>query len=314
MTNEVHPHAKMKNALDALTHGKTHLPSKEHHFYHQKHRFLNQNHHIPTNQQRLFLANPLLLPPKCRPTHNHKPQTTADPPTTASHKPPTCNINNPQTPLRTTHPNPPVGDTPSHPTHPSKLAQRTKSIEFRSYLQIPAIAKCIIEKRQPKLKSKYQDHVEKAIEYARTIESWEDLVDPRTLAFYCLGLDPSPYILHNINIEGKKKMMTRFNKDMYAKMRSKKDEPSTNIGKKGVCVTGKGPSVFPTTDATPIVSGVENVRIASPATSVEEIPTPSSKRQRVSGKEKEKERVGSCPPIVWDDEGMAMERTHGCEC
>ncbi|XP_030952442.1 uncharacterized protein LOC115979685 isoform X2 [Quercus lobata] len=101
---------------------------------------------IPTNQQRLFLANSLLLPPKCRPTHNCKPQTTADPPTTASHKPPTCNLNNPQTPLRTTHPNPPVGDTPSHPTHPSKLAQRTKSIEFRSYLQIPAIAKCIIEK------------------------------------------------------------------------------------------------------------------------------------------------------------------------
>ena len=102
--------------------------------------------------------------------------------------------------------------------------------------------------------------------------------------------------------------MTRFNKDMYAKMRLKKDEPLANIGKKVVYVTGKGPSVLLATDATPIVSGVENVRTASPATSVEEIPTPSSKRQRVSGKEREKERVGSS---VWDDEGMAVERAHG---
>ena len=103
-------------------------------------------------------------------------------------------------------------------------------------------------------------------------------------------------------------MTTRFNKDMYAKMRSKKDEPLANIGKKVVYVTGKGPSVLLATDATPIVSRVENVRTASPATSVEEIPTPSSKRQRVSGKEKEKERVGS---TVWDDGGMAVERAHG---
>ena len=59
-------------------------------------------------------------------------------------------------------------------------------------------------KRRPKLKSKYQGRVEKAIEYAKSIESWEDLVDPRTLAFYCLGPDPSPYVLQNIDIEEKK--------------------------------------------------------------------------------------------------------------
>ena len=81
-------------------------------------------------------------------------------------------------------------------------------------------------------------------------------------------------------------MTTGFNKDMYAKMRSKKDEPLANIGKKVVHITGKGPSVPPATDATPIVFEVENVRTASPVTSVEEIPTPSSKRQRVSGKVK----------------------------
>ena len=88
-------------------------------------------------------------------------------------------------------------------------------------------------------------------------------------------------------------MTNRFNKDMYTKMRSKKDEPLANIGKKGVRIMEKGPFVLPATNTTPIISGVENVRTASPATSVEEIPTPSSKRQQVSGKEKEKERVGS---------------------
>ena len=59
-------------------------------------------------------------------------------------------------------------------------------------------------KRRPKLKSKYQGRVEKEIEYAKMIESWEDLVDPRTLAFYCLGQDPSSYVLQLIDIEGKK--------------------------------------------------------------------------------------------------------------
>ena len=59
-------------------------------------------------------------------------------------------------------------------------------------------------KRQPKLKSRHKARVEKTIEYALTIESWDDLVDPRTLAFYNLDPDPSPYVLHVIDIEGKK--------------------------------------------------------------------------------------------------------------
>nr|XP_023875572.1 uncharacterized protein LOC111988047 [Quercus suber] len=59
-------------------------------------------------------------------------------------------------------------------------------------------------KRRPKLKSRYKSRVQKAIEYAQTIENWDDLVDPRTLAFYCLGPDPSDFVLRNIEIEGKK--------------------------------------------------------------------------------------------------------------
>ena len=47
--------------------------------------------------------------------------------------------------------------------------------------------------------------------------------------------------------------------------------------------------------------------MASPATSVEEIPTSSSKRPRLSAKDKEKERVGSS---IFDDEGVAVEQAH----
>ena len=103
-------------------------------------------------------------------------------------------------------------------------------------------------------------------------------------------------------------MTTKFNKDMYAKMRSKKDEPLASIGKKGVRVTRKGLSMTSVTSATPIVSGVEIVRTASPATLVEEISTPSSKRLRTSGREKEK--VDSHSSTVWSDGGLAMDRVH----
>ena len=50
-------------------------------------------------------------------------------------------------------------------------------------------------KRRPKLKSRHKARVEKAIEYALTIESWDNLVDSRTFAFYNLGPNPSPYVL-----------------------------------------------------------------------------------------------------------------------
>ena len=103
-------------------------------------------------------------------------------------------------------------------------------------------------------------------------------------------------------------MMTKFNKDMYAKMRSKKDEPLSSIGKKGVRVMGKGPLVTPVTSATPIVSAIETVRTASPATSMEEIPTPSLKSLHTSSKEREK--ADSHSSTVWSDGGLAMDRAH----
>ena len=89
-------------------------------------------------------------------------------------------------------------------------------------------------------------------------------------------------------------------------MRSKKDEPLSNLGKKAVCVIGKGPSVNPLCSVTPIVSTTETTRTTSPTTLIEEIPTPGSKRPRVT--DKEKEEVDSRSSTIWDDERLAVDR------
>ena len=103
-------------------------------------------------------------------------------------------------------------------------------------------------------------------------------------------------------------MTTKFNKDMYVKMRPKKDEPLSNIRKKTVRVNRKGPSVAPLVSFNPIVSVTETMKTASPATSVEEIPSPTIKRPRLSDREKEKS--GSRSSTIWDDKGLAVDRAH----
>ena len=83
-------------------------------------------------------------------------------------------------------------------------------------------------------------------------------------------------------------MTTKFNKDMYAKMRVKKDEPLLNIGKKTVRITRRRFPAVPATSITLVASGAETTWTASPSTSIEELPTPASKRPHLSLKEKEK--------------------------
>ena len=104
-------------------------------------------------------------------------------------------------------------------------------------------------------------------------------------------------------------MTTKFNKDMYAKMKAKKGEPLSNIGKKTVRVTGKGSSGVPATSVTPVVSGAETMRTASPSTSFEELPTLISKRQRLS--EREKEKADPRSSTNWSDKRLALDRAHG---
>ena len=65
---------------------------------------------------------------------------------------------------------------------------------------------CICEvNKHLKLKSRYKRRIEVAIEYAKTIDDFDDLVDPRTLARHYLGPEPSSYVLHAIKIEEKSK-------------------------------------------------------------------------------------------------------------
>ena len=104
-------------------------------------------------------------------------------------------------------------------------------------------------------------------------------------------------------------MTTKFIKDTYAKMRAKKDEPLSNIGKKAVRITGRGSPAVLATSVTPVVSGVEMTRTASPSTSIEELLTPASKQPRLSSNEKEK--VDSRTSTIWSDERLAVDRAHG---
>ena len=104
-------------------------------------------------------------------------------------------------------------------------------------------------------------------------------------------------------------MTTKLNKDMYTKMRAKKDEPLLNIGKKMVRITEKGPFVVPVASVTPVVSSAETTRTASPSTLIDELSNLISKRPRLSDREKEK--ADPCLSTVWSDERLAVDRAHG---
>ena len=111
-------------------------------------------------------------------------------------------------------------------------------------------------KERLELESRFDERVQAAVEYARTIKDFNELIDPRTLAHHCLGPEPSLYVLSALDREEKKRklplytgwppfsflfffeflvffgaeMTSKFNKEMYKKIREKKNEPLSNIG------------------------------------------------------------------------------------
>ena len=97
-------------------------------------------------------------------------------------------------------------------------------------------------------------------------------------------------------------MTTKFNKDMYARMRGKKDEPLSAIGTKSVRITDRGVLILSALPSSPTSAPA---RGASPTSLVEEVP-PRNKRLRAW--EKQKEKVDSRPSCVWDDAGVSMAR------
>ena len=100
-------------------------------------------------------------------------------------------------------------------------------------------------------------------------------------------------------------MMTKFNQDIYAKMRSKKNKPLFNLGKRTVRVVENGVSVIPAIPST------KTIRIASPATLIEEI-TPIWKKPCVADKGKEK--ADSRSSSVWDNAELMVVRVHEVIC
>ena len=59
-------------------------------------------------------------------------------------------------------------------------------------------------KERPDLESKFDEQVQAAVKYARTIEDFNELIDPCTLACHCLGPEPSLYVLSALDREEKK--------------------------------------------------------------------------------------------------------------
>ena len=59
-------------------------------------------------------------------------------------------------------------------------------------------------KERLELESRFNERVQAVVEYARTIEDFNELIDPRTLARHCLGLEPSLYVLSILDREEKK--------------------------------------------------------------------------------------------------------------
>ena len=62
-----------------------------------------------------------------------------------------------------------------------------------------------IVKERPDLESKFDEWVQAAVKYARTIEDFNELIDPRTFTRHCLGPEPSLYVLSALDQEEKKR-------------------------------------------------------------------------------------------------------------
>ena len=74
----------------------------------------------------------------------------------------------------------------------------------------PFLLLYFVTKERLELKSRFDERVQAAVEYARTIEDFNDLIDPRTLASHCLGLEPSLYVLSILDQEEKKRKLPLY--------------------------------------------------------------------------------------------------------
>ena len=104
-------------------------------------------------------------------------------------------------------------------------------------------------------------------------------------------------------------MTSKFNKEMYRKIKEKKNEPLSNIGQRKLRFTDKEKEeerekeIVDRGLSTPVLE-LEEGQAASPGVSIEEVARPL-KKQNVGSKGKEK--IGSS---VWSDAEAAMDRAN----
>ena len=98
-------------------------------------------------------------------------------------------------------------------------------------------------------------------------------------------------------------MTTKFNQELYARIKAKKNEPFFNIDQRRVRVVEKEKEKE-VTDKGSSTPASEEGRVASLTISIEEIIPPSKKRR--TG-DKGKEKMGAS---VWADVGMALARAN----
>ena len=98
-------------------------------------------------------------------------------------------------------------------------------------------------------------------------------------------------------------MTSKFNKEMYDKIKGKKNEPLSSIGQKRLRITDreKEKEVVERGSSTPTLD-LEEGLAASPGISIEEVARPSKKQKATN---KGKGKVGAS---IWSDAGMAMDR------
>ena len=98
-------------------------------------------------------------------------------------------------------------------------------------------------------------------------------------------------------------MATKFSKEMYAKIKGKKNEPLSNIGRRRLRITDKEKEkeTMERGSSTPTLDESQAV---SPGISIEEVIPPSKKWKMGS---KGKEKMGS---NVWADAEVAMDRVN----
>ena len=97
-------------------------------------------------------------------------------------------------------------------------------------------------------------------------------------------------------------MTSKFNKDMYAKIKAKKDEPLSSIGQKTLRITDKEKEKE-TAERGSSTPTLDEGRTASPAISIEEVLVPKRRKTGYKGKEK----MGSS---VWTDAEAAMAKAN----